>query len=417
MITIFLSLIQLLTVINILIVSKLRDKKFISLVSSISVIWLIHSFLANSGVTGFYLLSEKTNILITIFLIGILIAVFLAPRAKNTTFSLNIKFRTLYPEKCAIRILFTLILLSFFVITIYITKKSINFQTLRDIIYSGNNSYISIIIPITWIITGLLFYLFLFSFYSFIAGKMTKWYFIISMINIILFNLLSGGRTSIIYLLIMLISAWILLSKHASTTVNTAKVNKLIKRSTYLLLIMIIFITLFRSNGSIYSIIVTYNKYFIGSFVAMSEFIKTHNMDLEDIRIGYSIMGLDTFVISGIFRFILNVDIPSILSQVSGAMHYGVYISNDTITNAHYTILTSFYWDFGYLGALIIGFLLPTLYFFYLRKFYIYHDFLSFSLCNFLVLITIYSIRTNVLLEPHFFIMLLFIFIRTKFIR
>lgn len=417
MITIFLSLIQLLTVVNILIISKLRDKKFISLISAISVIWLIHSFLANSGATGFYLLSERTNILITIFLIGILLAVFLAPRAKNTAFSLRVKFKTLSPEKYTIKTVFLLILLLFFVMMSYISKESIDFQTLRDIVYSGNNPYISIIIPTTWIITGLLFYLFLFSFYSFIAGKMTKWYFITSMISIILFNLLSGGRTSIIYLLIMLISAWVLLSKRSSALVNTAKVNKLIKRSTYLLLIMIIFITLFRTNGSIYSIIATYNKYFIGSFVAMSEFIKIHNMDLENFRFGYSIMGLDTFVISGIFRFILNVDIPSILSQVSGAMHYGVYISNDTITNAHYTILTSFYSDFGYPGAFIIGFLLPTLYFFYLKRFHIHHDFLSFSLCNFLVLIIIYSIRTNILLEPQFFIMLLFIFIRTKFIR
>nr|AXL96463.1 Wzy [Providencia alcalifaciens] len=415
--TILLSSIQFSIVLFLLLSSKFKTGNSLTLIPCMAMIWLVHSILANSGYTGFYPLSEKANLLITLYLLGYAFSFCIFNQTSNKYGLLVFEFRKIIIEKLIINLSLILTIFLSIVVLIYSIIASIDLQSLRDIIYSSDNPYSAIISPIIWIVTGLFFYLFLFSFYAYFSGKIPKWYVIASILNIILFNLSSGGRTSIIYLLILLASSWILIRKNIPRPFNIIKINATIKKGLYSIIIVIISITVIRSGGDITSIYYTYNKYFIGSFVAMSEFIDVYNLELQNVRFGYSLMGLDTFTVSGLCRFIFNIDIPSILSQVSGAMHHGVYISNDIVTNAHYTILTSFYWDYGYAGAFLIGFLSCSLFIIFHNKFYRTLSFGYFTLTIFMILLIVYSIRTNILLEPQFFIMFIFIFIRTKLAR
>jgi hypothetical protein len=98
-------------------------------------------------------------------------------------------------------------------------------------------------------------------------------------------------------------------------------------------------------------------KYFVGPSFALDRFILLR-IDEEIVsqlgRIGISLVGVDTVIVSGFLRGVLEMDVRSALGSTSHLFHYGVAIGEGIYMNAHYTAAGRFYIDFGVVGYALV---------------------------------------------------------------
>ncbi|MDV5037621.1 oligosaccharide repeat unit polymerase [Vibrio diabolicus] len=366
--------------------------------SIICFVWFIHLLLATLGLTGYYKLSWDFQVQVVGFIFGIFISESLVFPKKSS--KLKVVTYNFTKERWITSILLFLLVMAFIYSVYFSMSRGLGLQGVRDAFYSHGNSVSGILTPILWVVTGYVFYSLFCSFYGFFTGKVNGRFLVISLANLVLFSLSLGGRTNLIYLaLIIVILSSVLI--HCNGDVKLIyRIKGYSKKVAFSMGILIVVVTFIRNGTDISVLLDTYNKYFIGALVAGSEFIDIYSEKLSSLRFGYSFMGLDTLIVSGGLRFIFSSNIESILSETSGIMHYGVRISDTVVTNAHYTVLTPFFIDFGKLGGVVSGLLCGIGYLSAKKKLFKETNLMWVSLYVYLSLLLVYSIRTNVLLEP-----------------
>lgn len=378
-------------------------------------LWGVHFSLCLVGLDNFYPISYevKSYFLCTIVFIPVTVIFF------SSLFNLyrvagyegyiqcDIKKNIFFP-------LFTLIHIPiFFYACIQIYKSGFDLQALRDSFFFGSDGneldggIFGQLLPILWLLeTAQIYYLLVCCYNYFIVGS-SGIKLLITICCIMAYQLASGGRTTIVYLMIILMLSY-LFSNHSKSITN---VSVKIKKYMMVLFLMVIVITLNRANENPFIYLYNnYIKYFVGPFVAMDQFLSDYSYDVDHLRFGLSLMGLDSVIVSGFLRFLAKVNVESILSMMSYQLHHGVMINDNTYTNAHYTALMPLFVDFKILSPLFFQFffVVPVLWFYFKFKcnngFYSYYFLIMFSF------ISIFSFRTSLFMEPKIIMALLFVF-------
>lgn len=383
-------------------------------------LWGIHFCLSLSGLNEFYSIADGVKIyfLCAILLIPITVILFcsifsLYRRIPYTScHQYFLKSNIFFP-------VFVLIHIPIFLYTCFqIYQSGFNLQALRDSFFFGADGDVSDasvfgnLIPIFWLLeTAQIYYLLVGCYNYFIVGSSGSK--LLSTVScIITYQLASGGRTTIIYLMIILMFSYLFSDKSNLMVGTSVK----IKKYMIFMVFLVITITLNRADGE--QLIYLYNnyiKYFVGPFVAMDKFLVNYDYDIDNLRFGLSIMGLDTVVISGVLRFLAGLNINSILSAISYPLHHGVMISDETYTNAHYTALMPLIVDFKLLSPIVFQFyfVIPVLWFYF--KFRVNNSFYNYYFLVMFSFISVFSFRTSLFMEPKIVMALLFVFIFSRF--
>ena len=304
---------------------------------------------------------------------------------------------------------FLWVLVSFLVYIMYTIYVSFNldFQSLRTLMWSidaaNYHPIFSILTPIKWLSGGILLYLIFKQLYILIYLNFNKgsYYLFLNIFFYVALNLSGGGRGALLDLIILSIVVILLLQPLGRSEKKAYRYKSFINKSFYIFIFSIpslIIVTSLRGQDEsvIYELYQVLNVYFIGPFYAFDQMI-LNPPDYDFTRFGITFLGLDTILVSGFLRFILNLDVSSLLSQSSYFFHFGVDISNEVRMNAFYTFLLSPHVDGGFYFVIIflfsIGILLPIAF----HKFYYKTSVHNFFYIIFLYYFMLSSTRTSAL--------------------
>jgi oligosaccharide repeat unit polymerase len=339
-------------------------------ISIFSVWWLITLAIAIINPKDFYKISNASIFIFYITPFFIIFGYFIVQiitRHKNSPLFIPVliftKLNSFYMMISIMLALFSLMMLAFALK--FSLDSGLSMQEFRNLVYSNEGHLINPIYdrisPILWFVLGLnLFLLFYFIYhYIFLVEKNAKLYLLINIAIRIILTLITGGRGAFVELIFIAFACLVVVIPMAASDNNNFLINlkrkKLLKKSGIMLLLMLIFLTIITilrddSQDKISIVESMYNSYIIyntGPFFTFDQMIQTGILlDFKLDRFGMSFLGLDIIAVSGVARFLLGLDVPSLLSQTSHLMHQGVMIQKNQAMNAHYTLL---------LGPLIDG--------------------------------------------------------------
>lgn len=373
------------------------------------------------------------------YIIGITILGKTKLKSKSPSLVLPVKIESLLNQRFIIYVLvanflFSLLLFSLSMRSAY--SLGLSTQGLRDTVFSSDVEQVGgifrFLIPISWFSGSLSLYAtFYYLYYYFFSIERNLGFKLALSISPFIFNGLSaGGRNDILDIVFIFVSTVIVVSTISRVNPDLRSILKaknIYKKFTYSLLILsliIIIMSQLREGlkdlsflSFLYTSIGDYVTYFTAPFFAFDQLLDTERIErFYPDRFGYSLLGFDTVIVSGFLRF-LNIgsllglgEVNSILSQISYNSQQGVFISQDLVTNAFYTLFMSAYIDGGYIYAYFLPFCLGFIYSIVNYKALSNFNFLNFSLIIFSYLYLFNSVRYSLFQSPTIAIFLILIF-------
>lgn len=291
--------------------------------------------------------------------------------------------------------LFILLILIPFVIKAIPNILNMEASTYRTAIYSTNILYSSntierafdyIIQPM--IVTGLLL-----GGLSTLLGFKYRKLFIISVLNAILYSIMTLGRWYFLRIIAFLLLGYLLLILTRKTNLN----KKVLRSNKRLLLVLLpvgfiaILVSSFRANNT-NSILYTFYeyvvRYFTGSFVALDRFLNDYYSNTMSNYYGrVTFAGLEEFFVFVIRRF--DTSVENLKSTISFYTNEFINIGGGYSYNAFYTSIYNHYLDGGILFlvlfTIIFGTTVGVIYNYYISK----PNLFSISLLVFIIYISL----------------------------
>ena len=399
---------------------------YINILSISSLWWYFLLTIAFINPNSYFKLSLISSIIfistpIVIMLGSIVSSVFLRIKMIRFT-SVAAQYTRLHRKDKILSVLmwFTTIIIVF---SMYMIAQSLNLdlQSLRDIMYSHNaaetNPLFKYLTPIKWFTKGVFLYLIFKQLYIvlYLNNFRHLQYLLLNIIFYIALNVSGGGRGAALEVATLSIILLLLhqpLGNIGRLLVKYNQYKKVASRLIAALAILLILVTFFRSQ-EVFVFTKLYNtfiQYFIGPYYAFDQMLLSHP-DIELSRYGLTFMGLDTVLVSGILRFMMGLDVASLISQISYQSHFGVAIANGVQMNASYTFLYSTYIEGGVVGVIVFLFLLGVILPILTKNFYNKITINSFFVIIFLHYLMLTSTRISALESPAWMIFLIMPFL------
>jgi len=368
---------------------------------------------------NFYHLSLETIIYCYISIILLMIGALVATSIKaNISISSRYIANIVSISKCRITILSIISL----IVAIYFGYITLNYsilsglsaQELRNTMFFSEqflgNPLFGRFSVFMWLIKALIIIVLFHALYDYMNSYKYRIVLITSVISMLILDAGSGGRGGSLWVIFIITSLFFITYNLSSRQYNQRGLIKVGVLIGSLGLLMIIIVSSLRAktgHSILYSVYDYYVSYFTGPFYLFDQYLNSSD-DLE-ARFGAFLMGFDTIFISGVARFLFNVDIPSVLSQTSGMMHYGYDVSDTLRLNANYTYLFPLYLDGGVYVLIIGNFVLGFISVLITKWFYRSGSFPSFSLLLILYIFALNSPLKSLFENPSFALVVLYI--------
>ncbi|MDY0235314.1 MAG: O-antigen polymerase [Gudongella sp.] len=359
-----LAIYYLLLLLSLLLVTKIKYRTIVKLNSLFNISWCISCGLASLGVYGLNKPIFTVHILSTICIL-IFNIIYMSASIKQSSIIKIVRTRHT-PRKPNYRIIVFVNIIAYIFSAPFIWKsiaiiRSVGLYGLRSLSFIGTNNFANtnqltifqnIIEPI-FIATILILAI------DIGYKRQKKSMFIITIIDVIIYTILFGGRAMILQSILFIIISILLTNNFTSIKdfiLQLIRKYKIIIIFTGFSLAAIMYIT---SQRSFYgkSFIENALLYFVGPFAFLSELLKdntlTKNLMFGKATFGW-VLGLFSIIIKLLFGTEYN-GADYIITQVTSRVRV---IGNGITFNALPTMLYAFLKDFGYLGS-VIG---PALY-------------------------------------------------------
>lgn len=354
-ILILLLIIMFILTINSLFLEKI-EKNYVFIFNIWWIFWLIISYL---NIGEFYPRALKTYIYIYSGLIMLNLSMYYIPNAKKKLDKElnNMKLKILI----SIEIIFLLINVYYLVRMMYLAKSFANYWMVRFIFFGIEFGGITSKLFLNSLEVHIYNLLRCLSLTSFLIGlslleKKQKKLFFLSLINVSLYCLLSGGRDFISYLIIIGIFSF-----------KAKKIKKNLKIISVLILSTLLMT--FLREASIKKVFMSIVTYYSGAIAYFDNLLKHENYKFYNGELLFSgIIAPLKFIL----RYIGLEISGSGLSEVGVELMKFVQLSDtNSFFKLYNALATSFYWqykDFGYAGIVIINFLLGIFYRVFYKK-------------------------------------------------
>lgn len=350
------------------ILSKVKVGSFKNPVLLVSLWWGGWAFLSTFGLLGLDVPSNKTYVLVLIFIIMFSTGALLVMGKSKVKIDRANPF-LLKSTKRKLKILYNLQFIVLLLLIPYLIKTIPNILNMEastyrleifnsDILYQSSNVRLLFDILIHPIIsTGILL-----GIVGFLLGYRTKKILFVSILNGIVFSIMTLGRWYFLRIFFFLIIGYFLVSRHKDMIPrNIFKKNKkILSLLIPIASIAMIFMSSFRSQDGSSVLITAYEyvvRYFTGSFIALDQFLANFSNDISNFNFGrVTFTPVDTIFVYLIRRF--DKSVVNITESIS---HYTVdfiHIGNGYTYNAFYTAIYSFYLDGGLFTVIVFSLVL-----------------------------------------------------------
>lgn len=295
--------------------------------------------------------------------------------------------------------------------------SDLDFQSLRDLMWSYDaasyHPLFGILTPLKWSCHGLLLYLIFKQAYIalFLKNNQSVYYLFLNVLFYLALDISGGGRGALFTLILMSVAILLIFRPLGSKEKMSFRYKSFKNKTVYIFFSAFLVLAVITSIRSLDlnlfdQLHQVFSVYFVGPFFAFDQMIAIPP-ELEVSRFGLTFLGLDTILVSGIFRLIMGLDIASLLSQSSYVFHTGVDISSDVRMNAFYTFLLAPYLDGGLIFVVLFLFLLGIALPIAIQNFYRSTSMYSFFIIIFLFYYLMSAYRVNALDSPGWMIFLL----------
>jgi len=404
----------------------------VNFLSVFALVWIFLLMLAELNLGNYYELSFEMTILYYIPLLGILLGSFIA---KHKVVKKSIKINTLVLDNHTLGkkelflsyILLVISVIMFIIVIKFASSMGFSLQDIKNFRYSKDAaatfSILENLAPIIWFYHATAMYLIILALFNFKSTDKKRTYKVLSITSLalLIFESSMGSREAILWMIELIVAYILIISIYNNRVKYRFNFKSIKRKSIYAVLslfIAIVIVSLMRKTDESNNILVIYNyfiSYFTGPFVAADQMILTDKInDYGDIRFGLSFWGLDSLIVSGVMRFLFQVDIQSLNGLISYMFHFGVYISETEKTNAFYTCLLPLYMDGGiwyiFFYFIVIGFITLKLHTRLVKKYNLF----DFSIYMIFYLFIFMAPRTLVFMLPSIWLLMLAMTIKTK---
>lgn len=336
----------------------------------VSLWWGIWAFLSSFGLLGLYVPRTRTyGLIITFIIFFSLGALFLVKKFEVTKSIEEIYLSTTTKKK--LKVLFYLQFIVLIILIPYLIKSIPNILSMdsskyRLAVFNGNILYQSSNIRILFdlLVEPIINIGLLLGIVGLFLGYKTKKLLILSILNAIVFSVMTLGRWYFLRIFFFLVLGYFFISKHKKIIPkNILKKNKkilaiVIPISIFAMIIM----SFIRSEQDKPIFFIAYEyviRYFTAPFIALDQFIKNFSYEPNYYFGRVTFTPLDTILVY-IIR-IFDESVVNVTERISVYTQDFIHIGNGYMHNGFYTVIYNFYLDGGLIAVIIFSFLLGVI--------------------------------------------------------